>query len=200
MSNPTISRTEVHRYSEACAEAGEGFTPIALRLMRGQRRLARFIEQNSAALGIQESQAAGHMTAVCLRVFDQVGGRMDRVAGSVVDEAADKVSALVAQVLPLDEKLPERVRQIPVRAQPNLLDEVLWALYEIRERNAEESMFTVDRSGLLFLTMWTVVEALDASWKASADYQPETDPEGGFVVPPHQDDAPSPAEETPAGA
>jgi hypothetical protein len=183
MSNPTISRTEVHRYSEACAEAGEAFAPVALRLARSQRRLLRFIEQNSEALGVEEAQVAGHMTTVCLRVLDQVGGRLARVSGSDLDAAAVRVSGLVSEVLPLDEKLPERVRRIESRAQPNLLDEVLWALFEVRAKKPEEATFAVDRSGLVFLTMWTVIEALDACWTAPHDYQPETDPPGGFQVP-----------------
>ena len=46
MSNLAIPRSQVHRLAEACSDAGDAFQPTATRLIRRQRRLSRFFEQN----------------------------------------------------------------------------------------------------------------------------------------------------------
>lgn len=130
MANPPISREVVHRLAEACSEAGEAFQSVAMHLLRDQRRLGRFVEQNAAELGARESEIALYMSAVCLRVFQGVGGRMRKVPGRDLNQATARISQAIDDLLPLDEGLPERLRAIPWRAQPHLLDEILWALYD----------------------------------------------------------------------
>jgi len=174
MAQPIISREEVHAYAEACSDDPVAFQPIATRLVRDQKRLVRFIEQNAAALGQEAAQVAVYMTSVCLRVFDRVGGRLDKVPGRDLDLGAARISAVVDTLLPADEHLPERVRQVEWRAQPHLLDEILWALYERDEeekKEGEESgKLPPDKAAVLFLAMWAVVEAMNANWKPPADY------------------------------
>lgn len=187
MSVRIIPREEVHAYSEACSDDPESYRPIATRLIRDQKRLARFIQENARALGTQDAEVALYMTTVCLRVFDRVGGRMTKVPGRDIDEAAARVRAVVESLLPADEHLPERVRAIEWRAQPHLLDEILWALYD---RTADEEAVEQDaaeaggetekkeavkpdpgRAALLFFVMWTLVEAMDANWNPPAGYE-----------------------------
>lgn len=182
MVQPIISREEVHRYAEACSDDAVAYQPIAARLMREQKRLARFIEQNAKALGANESQVALYMASVCLRVFDCVGGRMDKVPGRDLDAAAARVSAVVESLLPFDDQLPTRVRQIEWRAQPHLLDEILWALYEREDaKEGEEKKgegedpgkLDPEKAALLFLTMWPMVEAMSVNWHAPGGYTGE---------------------------
>jgi hypothetical protein len=164
MANPSISREDVHRLAEACSDAGDAFQPIATRLLRDQRRISRFIENNAASLGMQESQTALYMSSVCLRIFDQMGGRMARLGHRDFDEAAARVRAVATELLPLDAELPARARAISWRAQPHLLDEILWALYEREEKKEGELDLSLEGSGLVYLTMWAIVEAMDANW------------------------------------
>lgn len=171
MPNTAICREDVHRHSEACSDAGEAYQPIALRLLAGQRRLTRFIEKNLEELGQNESQAAIHMTSVCLRVFEQTGGRMRKVDTRDLEQAAARISGAAELLLPFDGELPVRLRNIEWRAQPHLLDEILWALYEREDKVEGELDILPDRAGLLFLTMWVLVEAIDANWTPPLGFQ-----------------------------
>ena len=113
MSNPAISREDVHAYAEACSEMGMEFQTIAARLLKGQTRL---------------------------KTLDTL--------------------------LPIDEDFPNRAKGIEGRAQPHLLDEILWALYERNEedRKKEETMLDDNQSAMIYLMLWTSVEALDGKW------------------------------------
>lgn len=171
--NPAVSRELVHRLAEACSDEGEAFQPTALRLVQEQRRLSRYIEQNVQHLGAMPSQVALHMLTVSMRVFEQVGGRMGKVSTADIDRAAARIQAVADQVLPADSGLPERVRAIEWRAQPHLLDEVLWALYE-RDADARkegEVDLGQDQSALVFLVMWLAIEALDSAWRAPKGFE-----------------------------
>ena len=81
MSNPAIPRDQVHSLSEACGNDPLGFQSIAARLMKDQRRLGRFFEENVSALGGKAAQIGLYMMTVCLRVIDQSGGRLYKVSG-----------------------------------------------------------------------------------------------------------------------
>ncbi len=173
MANPVIPRDEVHRLAEACSDDPDGYESVATRLMRVQRRVGRFVEQNAKELGAQESQIALYMCSVCLRIFEQVGGRLNKVSGRDLDRAAARIFEQAGSLFPADKGLPERVRQVEWRAQPHLLDEVLWALYEKEEREEGEIDVEPEKAALIFLTMWAVVEALDGRWVPPRGYQGE---------------------------
>ena len=168
MANPSISRDCVHALAEACSEEGEAFQSVAARLMKSQRRLSRFFEQGAASLGKQEAEVSLYMCSVCLRVFDQVGGRMYKVSGRDLEQASAKIGAIADSVLPADGLLPERVRQVEWRAQPHLLDEILWALYEKKDEDVQEGELDIppEKAAVVFMAMWVAVEALDARWHA----------------------------------
>jgi hypothetical protein len=168
MSNPAISRDVVHAYAEACSDEGDAFQPVAARLVKEQRRLSRFFEQNAEPLGMMNTQVAIYMLSVCMRVFDRVGGRMRKVNGADIKAAQAKVEGLLDAVMPADDGLCDRAKAVDSRAQPHLLDEVLWALYEREDDQLKEGEQTVDPqvSALIYIMLWTAVEALDASWKA----------------------------------
>ena len=69
MANPAILRDEVHTLAEACGDAGDEFQSTATRLIKNQRRLSRFFEQNMAAMGPMPAQVSLYMLSVVLRIF-----------------------------------------------------------------------------------------------------------------------------------
>jgi hypothetical protein len=165
LANPAIERDTVHQLAESCSDEGDAFQATAHRLIKGQRRLARFIEANVTELGGVPAQVALYMLSVTLRIFEQVGGRLNKVTGQDIDQAAAKVQGHLADLLPFDEGFDARARQLD-RAQPHVLDEVLWALYEREEQIEGEASLEPEQSAMVYLVLWTAVEAIDAKWRA----------------------------------
>jgi hypothetical protein len=170
MPNPAIPREDVHRLAEACSDDPEAFEPIALRLSRGQRRLGRFVEANAKELGAQSAQIAIYMTAVCLRIVEQIGGRLQKVNGRDLDLATARIGEVAASLYPADDGFAARCKAVEWRAQPHLADEVLWALFEKEEREEGEIDLEPEASALVYLTMWAVIEALDSRWTPPPGY------------------------------
>ncbi len=166
MANIAISREKVHSLAEACSDEGEAFQPIATRLIKHQRRLSRFFEQNVAEMGPMASQVGLYMLSVSLRIFDQVGGRMGKVNGEDLSAATAKVQGAAASIFPADATFHERAKEIDWRAQPHLLDEILWAVVERDDKSEGEVDLEPDKAALVYLMLWAAVEALDANWKA----------------------------------
>ena len=166
MPNPAITRDDVHRLAEACSDAGADFQRVATRLLKEQRRLTRFFEQNVGALGGQSGEVALYMYAVILRIFEQYGGRMRKVSGSEINKASERVNGAAPGLLPFDEGFPARVRELEWRAQPHILDEALWALFERDEKEEGEVDVEHEQGALLFLLLWVATEALDHSWSS----------------------------------
>ena len=166
MANPAINREKVHALAEACSDEGEAFQPIASRLIKHQRRLSRFFEQNVAEMGPMASQVGLYMLSVSLRVFDQVGGRMGKVNGADLGAATVKVQQAAASIFPADDSFHERAKGIEWRAQPHLLDEILWALFERDDKTEGEVDLEPDKAALVYLMLWAAIEALDANWTA----------------------------------
>ncbi|NOY28234.1 MAG: hypothetical protein GXP62_20415, partial [Oligoflexia bacterium] len=168
--NPAIPRELVHRLAEACSDQGEAFQSTAVRLVKRQRRLSRYIEQNVQHLGTLPAQVALHMLTVSMRIFEQVGGRMSKVTTRDIDAAADRIKDVADQLLPADADFAQRAKQVEWRAQPHLLDEVLWALYERQDEVKEgEVDLEHEQSAMTYLVMWLAIEALDANWRAPAE-------------------------------
>lgn len=166
--NPEIPRDAVHRYSEECAELGTSFQPIARRLLEEQPRLLRFFNQNLPHMENQPGEVSLYLLAVVLRIFQRAGGRLPRLGKEDVDRAAARVMAAARGFLPGDKGFPDRVRAVADRAQPHILDEALWALFEREERKDNEVDVPPQQAALIFLLLWAAVEALDAGWRAPA--------------------------------
>ncbi len=164
MTNPAIPRDEVHRWSEEAGEEGDDFRGTATRLLRTQKRLLSFYNKNLPATDGQTGQVATYLMAVVVRVFDRARGRLDKVNGRQIEQAAAKVNAVVEGLLPFDEGFPERVRTVDERAQPHILDEALWALFERDEKKDGEVSLEPREAGLVFLMLWVATEALDTAW------------------------------------
>jgi hypothetical protein len=167
MSNPAIPREDVHSYSEACSDLGMAFQSVAARLVREQSRLKSFIESNFSEVDPMAGQVALYMFAVSLRVYEQAGGRLKKVNGMDLSAAQKRVQESLEGLLPLDDGFPGRAKGLEWRAQPHLLDEILWALYERDDvdRKDEEAVLDDNQSAMIYLMLWTAIEALDSKWR-----------------------------------
>lgn len=170
MPKTAIPRDEVHRLAEACSDDPAGFQPSAIRLTKDQRPLSRFFEKNAKELGGLSAQVGLYMLTVSLRVFEQVGGRMGKVTGDEIEAATVRVQQHIDALLPFDKTFPERAKAIADRAQPHLLDEILWALYERAAEEKKEGEADLDQtqSALTYIMLWAAIEALDARWQPPA--------------------------------
>ena len=176
MPNLAISRDEVHRLAEGCSDEGDAFQSTASRLIREQRRLSRFFEQNAEPMGPMAGQVALYMLSVSIRIFELIGGRLAKVNGTDLADASARVQAAVrsAELLPAGDDFAERAKSVGWRAQPHLLDEVLWALFERDEEKKEgEVDIEPDQSALVYIMLWVAIEALDRNWRPPASWGPD---------------------------
>ena len=141
---------------------GIEFQSIATRLVKEQSRLKTLLIRN--CLGGSTGWSNGFlMFTVCLRVFEQDGGKLKKVNGGDINTAFAKTQrAFKESLLPLDDNFSERAKGIEWRAQPNLLDEILWALFDRSEEDKKEEEAPLDtkQSALIYLMLWTTVGLL----------------------------------------
>ena len=169
MPNPAIDRDRVHSLAEACSDDGEGFQSTASRLIKRQRKLSRFFEQNVGPMGPMAAQVGLYMLSVSLRIFEQIGGRLDKVNGADLNAATAKIQGVAESLLPGDDGFVARAKAVEWRAQPHLLDEILWALFERGDKNEGEVDLEPEKAALVYLMLWAAVEGLDANWRAPDD-------------------------------
>ena len=165
MPNPAIPREEVHAYSEACSDMGLEFQAIASRLLKEQSSLKNFVDKSFAKIDPLAGQIATYMLSVCIRVFEQKGGKLKKINQADISKAQKVVQRSVSSLLPADDEFHTRAKAIEDRAQNHLLDEVLWALYERDEMKEEEQALDAKQSALIYIMLWTAVEALDSKWR-----------------------------------
>lgn len=172
--NPVLPRAQVHALSEACADL-PNVEVAARRALDNQPRLTRFFKANLPQMAAQPGEVSLYLLSVVIRVFEGSGGRLGRVGAGEIDGATRKLAGVASKVLPGDDAFPERVRAVADRAQPHLLDEALFALFE-REKNLDKEVdIPPDQAALVFLMLWAATEALEAAWTAPANPQWLTD-------------------------
>jgi len=173
MPNPIIPRDQVHAWSEAIGDQPENHQAALTRLLKDQRRLTRFIEENAENLEGVTAGVSVYLTGVIVRMFDLAGGRLRSATWAQIREAEAKVNATVPDLMPLDETLPERARNSN-RAQPHILDEALMALFE-RDADEEEDEAQLDPLEAIktYLMLSVVTEVLDSNWRPAKDFQGE---------------------------
>lgn len=175
MANPLIPRERVHAWSESIGEDQGKHQPAIQRLVREQRRLSRFVEEN--AKGMKTGVTGGvavYLIGVILRMFDLTGGRLRNVTWEDVREAEKRVGAMVDLLLPVDDGLVARARAVP-RAQAHILDEALYALFEREQKQEEETPLDDAESLKIYLLMWVAAEALDKNWTPPKDFDGPTE-------------------------
>jgi hypothetical protein len=173
MPNAYISREQVHAWSEAIGDQPAAHQSALTRLLKDQRRLTRFIEENAANLEPMTAGVSVYLTGVIVRMFDLAGGRLKAATWAQIREAEARVNAAIPALLPLDLTLPDRVRAVEGRAQAHILDEALMALF-VREPEDEEANLPPLEVVKTFLLLWVATEVLDANWQPPKGFEGHT--------------------------
>ena len=166
MANPVIPRPHVKQLSEACADMGISFQPVARRILEDQARLVKFFRSNLPQMDAQSGEVSLYLFTVVVRIFQQCGGKLPRVGPKEIEAATAKIGQHARTLMPADAGFPERVRGVGDRAQPHILDEALHALFEREEKKDEEIELDEAQAARVFLMLWAATEALDLAWTA----------------------------------
>jgi len=187
MPSPLIPRERVHAWSESIGKQPDDHQAALQRLLKSQRRISKFVEENAENLTMQTGGVAMYMIGVILRLFDLSGGQLRSATWAQVRAAEAKVQEAVGQLLPLDDELPARARSIAWRAQPHILDEALMALFERSPSDGEEELDQVE-AFKVYMLMWVATEVLAENWRAPRGF--EGDAEYTYVhIEPNADDS-----------
>jgi len=157
-----LDRERVHAWSEAMGEEPAKHQAAIQRLLREQRRLSKFVEQNARSLTGVTGGVAVYLIGVVLRMFDLAGGRMRTISWDDIRDAERRVQPIALELLPFDEGFVARAKAVD-RAQPHVLDEALYALFE-RETKDGEAAMDPEECGKVYLLLWVAVEALNTGW------------------------------------
>lgn len=173
MPNPFIPRDTVHDWSEAIAERPDTHHTSLQRLLKEQRRLTRWIEQNREPMAGSTAGVCVYLTGVVARMFDLAGGRLKGATWAHIRDAEARVQAAVGGLLPLDDAFLSRLYAFGDRAQPHILDEAAMVLFEREPEDGEEPP---DRTeGLKILAvLWVVIDVLDTCWTPGPGFAGET--------------------------
>ncbi len=174
MPNPYLPRAQVHAWSDDIGAQQTAHQGALNRLLQQQRRLTRFLEENQKQLEPTTAGIALYLYGVLARIFDLAGGQLRAVGWDQVREAEARIRTVVGDLLPVDDGFAERVRAVPWRAQPHLLDEAMFALFERPAQGEEEEQLDQAELAKVFLLMWVAIEALDACWRPPKGFTGET--------------------------
>jgi len=173
MPNPFIPRLTVHDWSEKIGEDPAEHQAALTRLLKDQRRLSKFIEENRESLEPATSGVAVYLVGVIARMFDLAGGRLRGATWEQVRDVSARVGAEVEALLPADAGFAERARGVSWRAQPHILDEALMALFQ-RESAEGEADLTDAEKVKVYLLLWVATEVLDSNWKVPSGFAGES--------------------------
>ena len=158
MPNPFIPRSIVHRWSEEIGKNPEGQKPLVEEMLAHQERLAKFLAENLGKLSPTSRPMCQLLTDVTLLVFYLSEGEFVTAGWDDIRASSGKVQMAVKEILPLDDQLPQRMRALPNRAQPHLIDELLMLLFETDAGLSREDALRI------FLLLWLLIEVLDRMW------------------------------------
>ncbi len=119
--------------------------------------------------------------AVVARMFELGGGRMRAATWEQVRAAESRLNTVIPSLLPYDAGFVDRVRAVPWRAQPHVLDEAIFALLQGGAKDGAPP--PVEGLKVFFLT-WIATEVMDANWMPPNDFVGETSYEFYPVDPP----------------
>ena len=174
MPNAFLPRHQVHDWSDRIGNDPQAHQSALGRLLKDQRRLTRFIEENAENMNGTTGGVSVYLTGVVIRMFDLAGGRLRSATWAQVREAEARVQSTIDQLLPFDKGFPERARSV-ARAQPHILDEALYALFERdrTEENEAEQPLDDFETAKVYLMLWVVTEVLDANWRPPKEFAGE---------------------------
>lgn len=164
MANALLPRTWVHERSNEIGESVDTEQAALQRLLKSQRRLTRWLEENAGNLEPTSGGVAVYLFGVVARMFDLAGGRLRSATWEQVRAAEKRIGAAAPGLLPFDDGFGERVRGVDGRAQPHILDEALMNLFD-REPSEDEADLSKTEAGKIFFLLWVATEVLDANWR-----------------------------------
>ncbi len=160
--NPHIPRSAVHTWSEQIGEDLADHRVAVVRLLKDNRRLSRFVEENAASLEGAGGSVCQWLVGVVIRIFELSGGRMRAATWEQVRAASARVQGHVEGLLPFDSSFPDRARAVE-RRQAHILDEALYNLFERTPKEGEVALPPVE-AAKVYLMMWVATEVLDENW------------------------------------
>ncbi len=163
MSNAYLPRDWVHARSEELGETALQEQAALQRVLKQQRRLTRWLEENAGSLEPTTGGVAVYLFGVVARMFDLAGGRLRKATWEQVRAAERQVGQVAGDLLPFDDGFQDRVRQVAWRAQPHLLDEALMNLFD-REAAEDEADLSPTEAGKVFFLLWVAITVLDQNW------------------------------------
>lgn len=161
--NAFLPRETVHAWSESIGDHATDHTSSLQRLLRDQRRLTRFIEENQAELAGATGGVCIYLTGVIARMFELAGGRLRKATWAQIREAEARVGASIGELLPLDDGFLDRLHALGDRAQPHIVDEAAMVLWDDDRGEEEEELDPVQSLKVLAIC-WVVTDVLDANW------------------------------------
>jgi hypothetical protein len=179
--NAFIPRQTVHEWSEDIGKNHDDHQASLARLLKHQRRLTRFIEENREQLSPATSGVAVYLTGVIIRLFDLADGRMRTATWAQIRQASAKVSSSLGALLPVDDGFSERARGAD-RSQPHILDEALMALFET-DTTDEEVELDPNESLKVYALLWVITEVLDGNWQPKPAFSGEAEYEYVHIEP-----------------
>jgi hypothetical protein len=185
MTREFFPRDQVHVWSDEIGDNPDGHRVALQRLLKEQKRIAKFVQENGADLGPTTGGVGLYLLGVIARMFDMAGGRLKSASWGQIRAAEKRVGAVVGELMPVDDDFPTRLRQIEWRAQPHILDEAIMSLFDRDEDDLDESeqqLDTVECVKLFFL-VWVAVEVLDLNWKAPKGFVGESEYTYLHIVP-----------------
>ena len=182
MANPLIPRAQVHAWSKHIAENLPQHHPSMQRLLKSQRRLTRFIEENQASMKPGTVPVSVYMCGVIIRMFDLAGGELRSATWEEVREAQRRVAGWVDAMLPLDDGLVDRFHGVAGRAQAHILDEAAMAMLQSQRGENEEPIDRAEALKILLLCC-VITEVLDGNWRPSRDFQGDSSYEYVHIEP-----------------
>lgn len=163
MANDYLPREIVHDWSVDIGDNNAEHQAALTRLLRAQRRLVRWVIENAEHLDGPTLNVTQYLVGVIARMFDLAGGRLKSATWAQVREAERKVLQAAGDLLPFDDGFADRVRTVSWRAQPHILDEAIYSLFDRATQEDEEELDRT-QTGKVFLLMWVATEVLDGNW------------------------------------
>lgn len=162
MANPHIPAEHARAVMKDIADRPKTHQLAVANAVSRYRRLGRFIKDNAAHLGTRHGVGGAYAMGVVIRVFETAGGKLLPMDEADILAAERRVSEVAVGLFPADTGFGDRLRAVPWRAQPGVLD----VLIEDMFLPAPEGEEPRDLLALaqVFLLVWVAVEALDACW------------------------------------
>lgn len=131
------------------------------RLAKGQPALLAFVLAESENLTRDAGELANYLFFVIARMFYAAAPKILRVSIKAVEACAAEVETSVASLEGAHSKFLERAARVLSGRQPHVFGYLTDAIMEAPDDDGDALALTADDEGKIFLTLATVIKALD---------------------------------------